>query len=286
MTFQTCTLPWLALLIFAVGARGLREAIAQVALGAGAKRHPNLCFVHLGKSGGASIVGGLKKLVEQGADLDFVQVHGKLGVNNYLPGPLTEGSPSEKACAATGRVLLWVRDPVSRLISTWNARRQLTGFSKRNLRFLAEHGLDSNMDLEHIMTALIQNNETLVHDYFDTITHANVDLSFYLGENCSALDRLPMYFAGTLEHMTDDWERFSAQVRRNGSGPVDLPHSHTTKPIGRSMPARLVEFVRRYYRRDYRCLDRLAQKGYLPWEYVASRHASSTQYEFLESAYD
>jgi len=108
----------------------------------------SLCYVHVGKSGGASIARALGRIHNIGGIGNWIQVHSLTKVNQkkfettgqcrsprplpssgfdcpsnwehpYYP-DIPEYCESCHACNNTGFVLLWARDPVSRLISTWN----------------------------------------------------------------------------------------------------------------------------------------------------------------------
>jgi len=109
----------------------------------------SLCYVHVGKAGGGTIVGGLTQIHHMGRIGDWIHVHSMTPneifqrwiksrrlcqsprplptvsgcesnwVHPYYP-DVPEYCESCHACSNTGFVLLWVRDPVSRLVSTWN----------------------------------------------------------------------------------------------------------------------------------------------------------------------
>lgn len=91
----------------------------------------DLCFMHLGRAGGSSLIEGfvasnITNLVVVAAALSPPVLtrtrtpHEGMTVYRY-EGPLAEGLPSFSPCVDTGRVVTWVRDPISRFLSTWHA---------------------------------------------------------------------------------------------------------------------------------------------------------------------
>ena len=118
-------------------------------------KQKSICFVHIGKSGGNSLVNALLELFMNQRIGNLVQLHGmntkdQLRQERNTPkrhytnmslaayardaqgrlGPLELSSTSYTTCAAMGHVLLWVRDPVTRFISTWNFAQ---AFKKRSV---------------------------------------------------------------------------------------------------------------------------------------------------------
>ena len=103
-------------------------------------READLCFVHVGKSGGASIQQALARLMTDGYIGDLVQIHSRFALTSRetcARSHLTHADETHRssrvgggrrmdargeglrACNATGRVLLWVRDPIEVRSTSW-----------------------------------------------------------------------------------------------------------------------------------------------------------------------
>lgn len=248
-------------------------AAGAVARGSGAAHARDvgpfdLCWVHVGKTGGMSVTSALTGLEARG-ELRFVQIHSdhERFRGKSLPGPLIRGGRSEQACVSAGRVLMVVRDPISRFVSTWRAALRGPSFSDSPMlpRWLADHGCAAEDGINNILRRLIRNDPALVEDLFNHIEHANMGISFYMGPRCEALDRLPQLFVGRQESLGEDWERFQALVvKRPAQGLPRLPHLHGTGPAHDELTQDVVDFLRVYFTADYGCLRKLASMRQVP----------------------
>eukprot|EP00961_Rhodomonas_salina_P071104 954796-Rhodomonas_salina.3 len=207
-------------------------------------------------------------------------------------------------CAQTGRVLLWVRDPVSRMISTWNFQDAFASpdavRAARSWNLVRDN--ETAVDLESMLTRLAskekaEDPETGFEQLYSVLrctvdSHALLDLVFYLGDmpespgsqvhrlereipktwankskGCQAiLDQLPVYFVGRTEHEDRDWTTFSHKIT-GGRVSYPVPHTHKTNRQQKPLSVASVRYLRRFYSADYACLKSMVDKGWLSTEY-------------------
>jgi len=178
----------------------------QAPVGAAPGSLAGVTFLHLGKAGGQSLQFGLKKLAGRGAFNTLVQVHDARDRWNYsmtggkgryvsMRGPLHVGEPSPRraraeALIADYPVVLWVRDPVSRFVSCWeawlnsgNATVTATRRQRWSANLLRATGRSVQAgDLDGALLALRSSkNFTLTRRVLATIEHADLDLAWYVG---------------------------------------------------------------------------------------------------------
>ena len=134
---------------------------------------PNLCFLHVGKTGGLSIVTGMQSLMENGHLGGAVQLHDSLwfkdfvwdaqlgkykggkknvtsqnssNVRHFRSYPLTNNTRAVE-CTNMGNVVTWIRDPVSRFISIWSSQ----ALKSNNLIEMGSMGNYTATDLEFLI---------------------------------------------------------------------------------------------------------------------------------------
>lgn len=259
-------------------------AVDAVALGSGAARAGatgpvDLCWVHVGKTGGMSVTSALADLEARG-ELRFVQIHSdhERFQGKSLPGPLLRGDPSELACVSAGRVLVVVRDPIGRFLAAWRAAIRGPAFSNSPALagWLADHGFAARDGINAILRRLVRNDTALVEDLFNHIEHANMGISFYMGPGCGALDRLPQLFVLRQESLGEDWERFQALVvKPTTRGLPRLPRLHATGPAHDELTQDVVDFLRVYFTADYACMRKLARMHQVPREDILADTGAS-----------
>lgn len=90
---------------------------------------PKVCFIHVNKAGGSALLLGLNQLLAHGSISGWAEIHGlypqmapnasRVVVTSqrlYPPGPIRPGS----CLGPKYTMVLWVRDPVHRVLSCWN----------------------------------------------------------------------------------------------------------------------------------------------------------------------
>eukprot|EP00961_Rhodomonas_salina_P054419 731099-Rhodomonas_salina.1 len=197
----------------------------------------------------------------------------------------------EPKCATTDHVVLWVRDPISRLCSTWNFKGQWRQASVlkivRSLELLGKD--EAHLDLEAMLAALRArhtDDTSLFEDLYlvlKSVQHATTDTAFYLGDaaehaerwvdkssSCQGvLDQLPVWFVGRSEHMTEDWDKLVMKTTdRQRQVDVVMPHTHATPRQGKELSKGSVAVLRKFYAADYACIRTMVDKGWLERAYV------------------
>lgn len=268
----------------------------------------DLCYVHVGKSGGNSITaalygmwlnGTLRRLVVLHAALHAPTVkwnetkQGHLSLAQRFGGPFAAGLPGYLACVATRRVLLWVRDPLSRFLSTWHATICCsTPCSERRKNLWASaaamgvtgngSGGRSTIDLNPTLTELARRDGGLVpsthtFELIRGIHHGATGLAAYLTDCSPAfLRRQPLLYVGRTESMLDDWRELW------GSRGQELAQTHHyTQPCpSRQLSSSGRAWLRAFYEDDLRCMRSLEEVGKLSSAYLAQVTSDSTIYEY------
>lgn len=210
-------------------------------------------FIHVNKCGGRSINHALTELFrtlhvlrarpEGALRAQYSESHGLVNT------PITPKTP--------GNLILFVRDPVSRFISSYHygasRKRPFGGMTDVN---------------ELINTMRI--NKTDREQMFKENLHFGYSLSRYISpENICKLD---FYFVGTTENIRSDFKSLVEKIlgqsgdRRSPS----LPHFNNTRRRrqGKLLTKENIAFLRELYSRDYQCLLSLHSRGYLSKEYI------------------
>eukprot|EP00931_Biecheleriopsis_adriatica_P046759 TRINITY_DN2688_c0_g1_i1.p1 TRINITY_DN2688_c0_g1~~TRINITY_DN2688_c0_g1_i1.p1 ORF type:complete len:637 (+),score=102.64 TRINITY_DN2688_c0_g1_i1:132-1913(+) len=262
----------------------------------------DLCFVHIGKTGGEAIIQGLRALQRKEKKIGYlVQLHGTNDLsgrrNDTKAGPVM-GSRRE-LCAGTGAILLWLRDPVSRFVSLWKFfvdPRDRIQTIHANLydgifafrRLVITHSLNRSalphnemslmqLDLDVFLNDLFSRNASTQDTILRGLPHATQDLSWYFG-GCDAYNMatMPISFVGATESMDQDWQRFVG----NYDSKVQLHQSHATNQTGHHLSPSTVAALRKYYAKDYACIAKLVDANRVSAEYLANITSESNVYKY------
>ena len=280
-----------------------------------------VCFVHVGKSGGGSITNALKKCLRagglgagglgttmeihsslhrlpEGCESPISVRAGRLASDKryyyHYKGSLDRGQPGYARCVATGRILLWVRDPVSRFLSTWHASTSKNDERRNTVRRSA-----SALGLDTAETGVLDLNQILVEArrrdggrmpgeatfaFVRTMQHGASGLATYL-PNCSRgfIERLPLAFVGQTERMLDDWRALVGGVLPecgNNRSVLGQSHHFEQTSARRALSADNVAWLRAFYGDDLRCMGQLAAAGKLAPAAVAAATSPATEYAY------
>lgn len=206
----------------------LHHKICQIPLDKG------YTFIHVNKCGGKSINDILSKYSKD-YNLIYQEVHGLVGR------PVTKKTP--------GKLILFVRDPIDRFISSyWYFRRN--------------HYLPDLNDL----VEEICDNDYRRNEVFNRNLHFGYSLSSYLVN----VDDLDFYFVGTTENIKQDVQKLMKKISDENSTPNEytLYHLNRTKRKNKKLSKKSVNFLKKFYERDYFILNKLHEKGYLTKEYI------------------
>ena len=216
-------------------------------------------FIHVNKCGGRSINHALTELFRTlhvlraprpeetslRSGVTYSESHGLVNT------PITPKTP--------GNLILFVRDPVSRFISSYHygasRKRPFSGMT----------------DVNELIDTM-RKNKTAREQMFKENLHFGYSLSRYISpENICKLD---FYFVGTTENIRSDFKVLVEKILDDRSGgdirSPSLPHFNNTRRRrqGKLITKENIVFLRELYSRDYQCLLSLHSRGYLSKEYI------------------
>lgn len=206
-------------------------------------------FIHVNKCGGRSINHALTELFRT---LHVLRARPEGAVYNESHGlvntPITPKTP--------GNLILFVRDPVSRFISSYHYG------ASRKRPFGGMTDVNKLIDTMRI-------NKTAREQMFKDNLHFGYSLSRYISpQNICKLD---FYFVGTTENIKNDFKTLVEKILdgRDLRSPL-LPHFNNTRRRrqGKLLTKENIAFLRELYSRDYQCLLSLHSKGLLSNEYI------------------
>ena len=284
-----------------------QEPALQIAMDMVQPNATGVCLVHVGKTGGGSLISGLARPAAKLCNV--IVVHAALrqpvllqsrqtwqlgcGVDRFA-GPFVEGLPALSACVGTGRVVMWVRDPVARFLSTWHAsicfeaacsnRRAAVWETAVAMGLVpskdaASGMLDLNLVLDELARrdgARLPGNATFT--FLLAVEHGVSGVAAYL-PNCSVafLRRHPLHFVGRTEHMTEDWQ----QLFGGGSlVPMTQEHHFVQEYPTKQLSGASLAWLRAFYDDDYLCMQNLHEVGLLSEQYVHEEVSARRQYDF------
>eukprot|EP00559_Dactyliosolen_fragilissimus_P003416 CAMPEP_0184857370 /NCGR_PEP_ID=MMETSP0580-20130426/2537_1 /TAXON_ID=1118495 /ORGANISM="Dactyliosolen fragilissimus" /LENGTH=362 /DNA_ID=CAMNT_0027352935 /DNA_START=471 /DNA_END=1559 /DNA_ORIENTATION=+ len=306
----------------------------------------DICFIHIGKSSGNTIVEGIKSLMKNGGIGNVVQIHGKhagihetyfqtvttttsKGELKYTVGhnydkyksPIGYSPSALVACASTKHVLLWVRDPITRFISTWNFNEHFKNKEvlqlAREMDLIANNSSNANnVDLNYVLDKLrntFSNNTKngILNEKFNSeergfdkfyhlfkiVDHATTNTNFELQEavddnpsnsrtrasmkgSCEQMvNFLPIWFVGRTEHFDEDWKAFEDKTIQKEFAIIPK-HMHKTPRQGIELKSANLHFLRKFFAKEYECLQYIASKGWLPNDYIHSISNNYTSYYY------
>ena len=272
----------------------------------------SICFIHVGKAGGSTISKALKRLQRFNAIKDYIQIHLKTDrphLNKRIASFIAQqheyralGTGHLNACFNLGLTIIWVRDPVSRLISTWNfydcaGLKKKTTCSSMLLCTIKEAAItrqpnniivgktvNGSVDLDSTIIEIAETNNTEVeHLFYRRIPHATASISFYVPD-CSNLINSTRtdWFIGRNEALYDDWDVLLREkmglVMRHFHKPG---HKHRTlTTAGKRLSLRAILRIRSYFTKDYQCIHQLTEQGLLTPAYLADILSISKDYVY------
>ena len=270
----------------------------------------SICFIHVGKAGGSTISKALKRLQRFNDIKDYIQIHLKTDrphLNKRMASFMAQrheyralGTGHLNACFNLGLTRIWVRDPVSRLISTWNFHdcaglKKQTECSSMLLSKIEETAITrqpniitmgetvhGSVDLDSTIIEIAETNNTAVeHLFYRCIPHATASISFYIPD-CSNLINSTRtdWFIGRNEALYDDWDMLLREkiglVMRHFHKPG---HKHRTlTTAGKRLSLRAILRIRSYFTNDYQCIRQLTEQGLLTPAYLADITSISKDY--------
>ncbi len=182
-------------------------------------------------------------------------------------------------CSNQRLVILWVCDPVQRLISSHRfAMQQYPTYQDVVHQALTgSHGaVGQQDDIESVVSTLAQRGgRHLVETHLDRLPHGSMSLSWYLDGDCSVLDDMPNLLVGRREFMDIDFFKLLEQVLNlnvtvKASPQVVAKDAHRTQDTGRTLSAESISHLRGTHvvQADYACLRKLVADCLLEEDYV------------------
>lgn len=275
---------------------------------------PDVCFIHVGKTGGDSVSRMLNEARKEGLIASFMETH-----DDGIQTPQTwdhckwygglqpskcEGTPHDgpeeakihfhaqcgdcllTTCQATGHVVMWVRDPVSRLISIWNADSSLSlaGTGEAVLSVASELGLPIGededgarvVDLGEALDHLASRDDplTALRKLIAVDGHLEHDTNWFMGaegkddvSTCKALAATVNFACvGRTERFADDWVRCASSGLglAKGWSTQQPEHTHHYDAAGKHLTSAAVRLVRDAFANELECLRALHAHGHIP----------------------
>ena len=270
--------------------------------------HPTeMCFLNVGKSGSGSVIEGLS----QASNIShMVVVHAALREPVLLrerstrtgltvrrfDGPFAEGLPSFSACVNTGQVVTWVRDPVSRFLSSWHSAvcfesecdqaRTSLWEAAAAMQLVTSSTTATTLDLNMLLDELARRDGGEVPGqatfaFLRAIDDGITGLAAYLPDcSISFLRRHPLRFVGRAEHMEQDWLALFRKANTTAAPQLAQERMFVDPHPRRTLSRDSVNWLRTFYRDDYVCMKNLGEAELVPKDYVQEVSNSTVEYKY------
>lgn len=182
---------------------------------------------------------------------------------------IKRGSPLTKECIERRLVILWVRDPVQRFISSFlwtvESRTRMRGLQR-------QQNLDQTRlaDLNYMVSTVVADGrDVTAANFIRHVWHGGRSLSWYFDGDCSIFDDMPNIFVGRMEYYNEDYESLLEVMNYSAKNKI-LPSIHKTKRTGVNASRGTIDFLRglEQTKGDYKCLQKLVDKCLLSQDYV------------------
>lgn len=178
-------------------------------------------FIHVGKTGGGTIADLLRHMPGGRFQIHSEQA-GRFCTRRGVPGPVSTAMTAVPPLGKRNKIfvatVIWVRDPVSRVLSIWNSLGGAQGPDASlneglGARLKAKDGTKDNMvALEAVFEwflapAVVPDNWETLLVMATNISHGPTSLAWYV-DDVALLDALPPLFVGRTEHMVRQRHHF------------------------------------------------------------------------------
>ncbi|EOD34094.1 hypothetical protein EMIHUDRAFT_252938 [Emiliania huxleyi CCMP1516] len=278
----------------------------------------NICYVHVNKAGGLSGIKAFRKFQDAGMINQLVELHGlepgessprtgKKGSTNWFSQWSAPMSPN--ACTIGGfqegvhpgitmafKVVLWVRDPITRVISSWNFLRtkpradawgdQMQAEAREwdYMRNYMQHTLKMNMSTSFHGSGFAEAVAAAhaaggLAELIMNLGHARATLARYLFEGDGSMASASrIAFVGRVEAFGEDWARLvdllGLTKQYQGRPSLKPPQTHSTARGGSLLSGTSVLALRKALSLSYASIWWLQSNGLLPvgyYETITSR---------------
>lgn len=239
-------------------------------------QHPKMCFIHVGKCGGGTMVDLLREKCacsyrlfkharpfQQPAahEQDFMQFH---------VSQIKKGSRMAKECFQDRLVILWVCDPVQRFISSF--RWTVDVNAAKLTRYVKTEHLDPTRysDLDFLVSTIVADGRN-ASKFVSRVSHGEQSLSWYFDGDFSIFDDMPNLFVGRMEYFQTDYDMLLRVMNYNDTNfKAQTARSHRSTKGNINVSEGTIDFLRKLEqtKADYDCLQRLVDKCLISQDYV------------------
>jgi len=275
--------------------------VTDVEVGGAGQRGPShklspafpVCFIHVGKCAGGTLSRIFHKIQAASGtpEWDFLEIH----THNGFHGPDVPHPKIQEDCLSRPKIVLWVRDPMERLMASW--RNELQKFYGMHIKEFMLRYPDlfpgappasrvnesaawpaEMLDLNYVARVVQGRGRGRItdEDFLSSFKHGTMGLSWYVGLNAIDLEGVPNQniFVGRVEHMEEDWERFLKLLKvpmredtRLGQG-QEGHIEHETQKQEMPLSNDAASLLRRVAKPEYAAIEKLVSRGLLNKDYL------------------
>lgn len=233
-----------------------------------------LRFIHVNKSGGNSIHLTLNKVyLRYRPKIDYKQYHD----NGRCPIDANTLDPETK-------VFIFIRDPVERFISAYRfmpVQQRLALFRMMEQKLQCKfRKIDKEYDLDQLLVTLAKSKPTFTHIFMKEYHHLGASISKYLTPKSIRELKSFWWFIGKTETINEDFETLKQMMSKEMGVGIDvpLPHLNKTTRVGKLLSPEAVNYLRKWFEKDYECLQEFVELNLLSKEYI---HGVLTRMEYI-----
>lgn len=244
------------------------------------KNTETFVYIHIDKSGGHSIYTYLRnsRLFGEKSPLFLKYIH------RFNPTCELKDTYDKK-------ILLFIRDPVSRFISCFNyIKHSLNHPVKKH--YMKTHGILYENKYPDLNDILLKPRTTKIKNIFDftkKLNHLNTSISDYLTDYSNDqedyLNKINhnILFCGRFEYLQEDFEKMILLIEKSTGNirpdKAALQFLHKSKKDGKFLTKKSIELIRNYYSNDYNYIQKLIDLGHLDKNYI-TEILNTEKYEY------
>lgn len=207
---------------------------------------PEYNFIHVGKTGGLSLHKAFVQILKKTNYVKkLTQIHGKNRDKYFLDNYYMTSEVKNLNTYEDNSIIIWVRDPISRLISCCN-------FQNINLT-----------------DEIILSYENL-DDFFNNIRHVNKGMIYYLkNKEDIAKNKKKFFFVGRTENWDEDFTKLLLKISNDKIDNIDEYYYHKHKSVYKKnvVGEKVIKILKEYLKEEYRCIEEICKIDLLPLDY-------------------